>query len=98
MNEAEQHQQAINEQLKVYARLNRINKSQEFNDFFDLIQRTVADKMIWAFTGDNIKTIDDFYKIRGEIISYLYPLQEIRGAEALSKQLKEQLESYYGSA
>lgn len=98
MDEAEQHKSAINDQLKVYARLNRINNSQEFNDFFDLVQRTVSEKMIWAFTGDNIKTMDDFYKVRGEIISYLYPMQEVRGAEALSKQLKEQLESYYGSA
>ena len=95
MDEAKQHQDSLNEQLKLYSKLRKINGSAEFNDFFDLIINTAANKMIWAFTGDNIKTMDDFYKVRGEVISYLYPIQEIKGADAMSKQLREQLSQYY---
>lgn len=95
MDEAEAHKQGLNDQLKAYQKLKKINSSVEFNDFFDLIIKTASDKMIWAFTGDNIKTMDDFYKVRGEVISYLYPIQEIKGADAMSKQLTQQLNEYY---
>lgn len=95
MDEAEQHKQGLEDQLKAYAKLKAINNSKEFNEFFDLIIKTASDKMVWAFTGDNIKTIEDFYKVRGEIISYLYPIQEIKGADAMSKQLTQQLNDYY---
>ena len=91
----EAQKQAIREQIEHYAKLNRINGSPEFEDFFSLLMNTVADKMIWAFTGDNIKDMNDFYKVRGEIISYLYPIQQIKGADAMSRQLNEQLNSYY---
>lgn len=91
----EQAKQGIEQDLKAYKKLQKINKSEEFNDFFDLITKTAADKMVWAFTGDNIKSWDDFLKVRGEIISYLYPLQEVRSADAMAQHLKDQLDSYY---
>lgn len=94
-DEAKAHEANLKEQMKVYAKLKKINKSAEFIEFFDLITKTAADKMVWAFMGDNVKTMEDFYKVKGEITSYLYPIQEIRGADAMSKHLKEQLDSYY---
>lgn len=86
----------IKQDLKRFEKLERINKSDEFNDFFDLTIKTAADKMLWAFTGDNIKSWDDFCKVRGEIVSYLYPIQEIRGAKAMKQHLQDNLNQYYG--
>lgn len=95
MDEVKQHKDDLNKQLKAYAKLKKINHSEEFNEFFDLITRTAADKMMWAFMGDNVKTLEDWYKVKGEVTSYLYPLQEVRGAEAMSIHIKEQLDAYY---
>jgi hypothetical protein len=92
MNEVD----GIKDDLKNYEKLSRINKSQEFNDFFDLQIKTVVDKMLWTFIGDNIKTIEDFYKLKGEVTAYLYPIQEIRTAKELKEQLEERLNQYYG--
>lgn len=88
--------ESIRADIQHYEKLERINKSQEFNDFFNLQIKTVADKMLWAFVGDNIKSYDDFCKVRGEITAYLYPIQEIRGASAMKKQLTDNLNQYYG--
>ncbi len=98
MDEAAAHKQGLNDQLKHYAKLKKINGSVEFEEFFDLLIKTASDKMIWAFTGDNIKDINDFYKVRGEVIAYLYPIQEIKGADAMSKHLNDQLSEYYGQS
>lgn len=89
------HKEGIESDLKALEKLKRINNSQEFNDYFDLILKTASEKMVWAFVGDNVKTWDDFLKVRGEVVSYLFPIQEVRGADAMEKHLKEQLDSYY---
>jgi hypothetical protein len=86
----------LKDDIKHYEKLSKINDSQEFNDFFDLQIKTVADKLLWSVTGDNIKSWDDFCKLRGEIIAYLYPIQEIRGSKAMKKQLTDNLNEYYG--
>lgn len=98
MNEEAQtkaHEDGIKSDLRALEKLKRINGSQEFNDYFDLILKTASEKMVWAFVGDNVKTWDDFLKVRGEVVSYLFPIQEVRGADAMEKHLKEQLDSYY---
>lgn len=97
-DEATQHKQAVSEQIKRYRKLNKINSSSEFDEYFDLLIETCAQKMIWAFTGENIKTMDDFFKVRGEIISYLYPIQEVRGAKTMVKTLQKQLDDYYNQS
>lgn len=94
-DEAKLHEADLKKQLKVYNKLKKISNSEEFNEFFDLITQTAADKMMWAFMGDNIKTMEDWYKVKGEVTSYLFPLQEVRSAKSMSKHIKEQLDSYY---
>ena len=96
INQFKKHEDGLKQEIKALDRLRKINQSEEFNAYFDLILKTVADKMIWTFTGDNIKTWDDFLKVRGEIVAYLYPIQEIRGADAMKQHLEEQLQTYYG--
>lgn len=88
--------QALKDDIKHYEKLSKINDSQEINDFFDLQIKTVADKLLYTITSDNIKSWDDFCKVRGELIAYLYPIQEVRGAKAMKKQLVENLNQYYG--
>lgn len=87
---------SIRKDIKNYEALGKINKSDEFNEFFKLQINTVADKMLFAFIGNNVKDWNDFCKIRGEITAMLYPIQEVRGADAMKKQLLEQLNSFYG--
>lgn len=91
----EEAKKGIYKDIKAYKALRSINSSDEMNAFVDLLIQTVAQKIIWAFTTDNIKTWDDFCKIRGEIIAYLYPVQEVRGADAMIKHLEEQLNNLY---
>lgn len=95
MDEHKAHKEGLESDLRALEKLKRINNSQEFNDYFDLILKTASEKMVWAFVGDNVKTWDDFLKVRGEVVSYLFPIQEVRGADAMEKHLKEQLDSYY---
>lgn len=89
----------LERQIKEFKKLQRISNSKEFSDFFDLLLKTAAEKMVWAFTagkdGDNIKNWDDFCKVRGEIVARLQPIQEIRGAETMVKYIEQQLNTYY---
>lgn len=90
-----QYEAALKEDLKNYKKLEQINKSDEFNDFFELQVTTVVGKMLQCFTGTGPKDWDEFCRIRGEVIGMLYPIQQVRGAKAMQKQLKEQLDSMY---
>lgn len=90
-----QQAEAIVKEKNAYAKLAKLGKSAELNEFLDLLIKTTAEKMVWSFTSDNVKTWDDFLKVRGEIVSYLFPIQEIRGAGAMEKHLKEQLDTFY---
>lgn len=85
----------IKKDINAYKKLSSINKSKEFDEFFELLLKTVSQKMIHAFTSDKIKTFDDFLLLKGEIISYLYPIQEVKSADAMAKHLEEQLNQYY---
>lgn len=65
--------------------------------FIDLLIRTVSQKMLGMFIGDSIKTWDDYLKLRGEIVAYMYPIQEVRGAKAMEETLTKQLNEYYSN-
>lgn len=94
-----EHEEALKEEVKYYQKLKRVADSQEIKDFFDFQIKTVAEKMLWAFTsgkdGDNVKSWEDFCKVRGEVIARLHPIQEVRSAEATEAHLKEQLDKFY---
>lgn len=93
----ESHKEALETELRNYARLDNINKSPEFNDFFDLQVDTVVQKMLACFTGTGPQNWDEFCRIRGEVVGMLYPIQQIRGAKALQTQIKQQLDTYYNT-
>lgn len=83
--------------MKAYAKLKKLSNSAEINELIDLFIKTASEKMVWAFAGDNIKNWDEFCKTRGEIVAYLYPIQEIRSASAMEEHIKTQLDTYYNS-
>lgn len=95
MDEAKQAADAINKDLRVYRKLNELNKDPNFDAYFELLIKTCSDKMIWAFTGNNVKNWDDFCKVRGEVVALLFGVQEVRGSDAMVKHLSAQLEDYY---
>lgn len=97
MDDAKAHEDAVKRDLKNYAKLERINSSDEFNDFFALQIDTVAQKMLALFTGNGPKDWDEFCKVRGEVVAILYPVQQIRGAKVMKKQLSDQLNEYYNT-
>jgi hypothetical protein len=94
MDEAKQ-KDAINEDLRAYKKLEKINNSQEFDDFFQLQITTVVQKMLSCFTGKGPQNWDEFCKIRGEVVGMLYPIQQVRGAKVMAQKLQEQLDAYY---
>lgn len=98
MNEnPKEYEEALKEDLKAYTKLEKINKSDEFNDFFDLQISTVTQKMLSIFTGNGPKDWEEFQRIRGEVVAYLYPIQQIRGAKVLKNQLQNQLNEMYNT-
>ena len=88
---------ALEKELSNYKKLDRINETAEFELFFDLQIDTVVQKMLACFTGTGPKDWDDFCRLRGEVVGILYPIQQIRGAKVITKQIKEQLDSYYNT-
>lgn len=81
--------------VNAYRALKNINKSEELDAFIDLLIKTVSQKMLGMFIGESIKTWDDYLKLRGEIVAYMYPIQEVRGAKAMEDALTKQLKEYY---
>ena len=97
MDDTKQHEEAIKRDIKNYSKLDRINDSEEFKVFFELQIDTVAQKMLQCFTGKGPETWEDFQRIRGEVVAYLYPIQMVRGAEVMVNQLTDQLNQYYNT-
>lgn len=89
---------SIRGQVSEYRKLQGVANDENFDIFFNLMLKTVAEKMLWCFTsgkdGDNVKTWDDFCKVKGEIVARLQPIQEVYGAEHMIKYLEQQLEQY----
>ena len=95
----EKQREAVKEELRRYSKMSRVKDSEEIQELFDLLLRTVAMQMMTAFAtgkdGDNIKNWDDFCSVRGEIRARLQPIQEIYGSEYMVKHLTEQLKNSY---
>jgi hypothetical protein len=90
-----QAKDALEKDLKNYKKLERINKSDEFNDFFDAQVTTATLKMLSCFTGKGPQNWDEFCRIRGEVVGILYPIQQVRGAKVAQQQLRDQLDNIY---
>lgn len=88
---------ALEQDLKNYTKLDKINGSEEFEAFFDLQMDLVVKKMLECFTGKGPQTYDEFSRIRGEVLGMLVPIQQVRGAKFLKKQIKQQLDEYYNT-
>lgn len=87
---------ANQEEIRAYRRLEAVSQSEEFKEYSDRLIKTVASKMIFAFTSDAaVKNWDDFCKIRGEVVARLQPLQETHEAGALANHIETQLKEYY---
>lgn len=94
-NAAKQQAQAQKEEVAAYRRLETLSVQNEFKEYSDRLIKTVAEKMIFAFTGDAIKNWDDFCKVRGEVHARLQPLQEVHEAGAIARTLEEKLKEFY---
>lgn len=89
----------LEEQTKALNKLKKIADSDEFKEYFEHLMETVAYKMVWAFMStkgeDNVKTYDDFCRVRGEVVASLATIMEINGAEAMIAVVKKQLDESY---
>lgn len=92
---AKQYEDALKEDIKAYKKLDKINGSDEFNDFFAFQITTVTKKIMDCFAGEGPKNWDEFCKLRGEVIGILLPIQQVRGAKVVSDQLQQQLDTMY---
>lgn len=95
MDDVKAQIEGVQKDIKVYSALKNINKSDELDAFMDLLVKTASEKMLMAFTTETIKDFSSFMKLKGEIASYLYPVQEVRGAKAMEETLTNQLKEYY---
>ena len=93
----EPNQQALQEEIQAYRKLQSIGLTEEFQEYSNKLLKTVTDKMIYAFTSDNIKSIEDYYRVKGEIIARLQPLQEVFEAGAIAENLQSKLKEYYAN-
>lgn len=95
--QAKAQKEAVESEFVNYTKLDRINDSEEFNAFFDLQIDTASQKIMSLFTGNGPKDWNEFCRIRGEVIGIIYPIVQIRGANVMKDQLKDQLNSYYNA-
>lgn len=99
MDNPDTYRKDLNDQIKEYRKLQEVANDQAFKTFFDSQIKVVAMKMMHAFTsgkdGDNVKSWEDFVKVRGEIVARLQPIQEVYGAQAMIDYLTQQLDIYY---
>lgn len=96
----EKSRQALEQEIKKYRNLQMVADTEAFQEYSKLLIETTVDKMLWAFTsgkdGDNVKSWEDFCKIRGEVVARLQPLQEVHGAEGMIEIFTRQLNDLYG--
>ena len=93
--DATRAKQSIEKDINAYRKLKNIPNHEGMNDFLDMLLKTAAEKMVWSFLEGNVKSYEDFIKVRAEVTSYLYGIQEVRGADAMVKHLEQQLKQYY---
>lgn len=92
---AAKHEEAINQQIAFYNDLKNLSNSADVQKVLDLFLKTATEKIVRAFTTDTIKDWNDFCKLRGEVFSCLYPVQEVRGAQSISDHLRKELDNLY---
>lgn len=90
------HKEGVEKDIRKLEALKRLNGNPDAEPVFELLINTAVERMIGAFTSDKIKTMEDWYKEKGRVEADLFPLQEIRGAEAMRDALKARLNEYYG--
>lgn len=93
--QVKQDEEFLKKDIAAWRKLQSVALTDEFDLLRETLIKTVAGKIMLAFTAENIKTIEDFYKIRGEVIARLQPLQEITGAGQIAEQLEQQLKENY---
>ena len=93
----EEQKLLVEQEVKSYQKLEKINQSAEFQDFFALQVDTAVQKIMQLVAGNGPKDWDEFCKVRGEIIGILYPIQQVRGSKTIIKQLTEQINTYYNT-
>lgn len=86
--------EAMKEEINVYSKLRELKSTEGFDNFLIFLTRATSIQMMTAFIGEDVKTWDDFLKIRGEVVANLRILQEVGGAEVIEKQLTDQLKKY----
>lgn len=92
------NKKALQEEAQAYRKLQSLGMTEEFKEFSDRLVKTAADKMIYAFTSDSIKSWEDYCRVKGEIIARLQPLQEVFESRAVAMKLEENLKEYYANA
>jgi hypothetical protein len=88
---------AVQKELNAYKELNRLNKSGEFDVYVETIIKLCTLKMVDAFIGDKVETLEDFLALKGEVSGLLLPIQDVRSADALQKKLQENLNDWYST-
>lgn len=93
--EIQRDKELLKKDIQAWKKLQSVAMTDEFDQLREALIKTVTGKMMFAFTGDSIKTMEDFYKVKGEIVARLQPLQEITGAGEVAEQLEQQLKENF---
>lgn len=93
---SKEYKEGLEKDIRRLEALKRLNGNPDAEPVFELMINTVVERMIGAFTSDKVKTIEDWIGEKARVEADLYPLQEIRGAEAIRDALKARLNEYYG--
>lgn len=91
------NKQALQEEIAAYRRLQTLGLTNEFQEYSERLIKTVSEKMIYAFTSESVKTLEDFYRIKGEVVARLQPLQEVFESGAMAANLETRLNEYYAN-
>lgn len=95
MQDPAKQEQALSEQVAFYRELQNVKNSPDVQKVLDLALKTAAEKTLQVFTSDKVKDWEDFTKERGEIVAYLYLVQEVRGAQAIADFFQTKLNELY---
>lgn len=88
-------QKAKEQEITAYRKLESLGMTDEFQEYSDMLVRTVASKMMFAFTSNSIKSWEDFCLVKGEILARLQPLQEVHEAGAMATHLEQEIKNFY---
>lgn len=95
MEEREQAKLDAQADVKRLEKLKQLSNNEEVQELFNLMLEECAQKMVLAFTGNGVTDWDSYCKARGQIVSDLALIQQIKGADAQIKTILEQLKNLY---